>query len=173
MFEGLKPLLSSQFGTAEVFELLLPQLYGSSDKKLQPLQKVDHYMLHETEELYSRLRRFCYQLKINRQIEFKVARHGDSLQVIGDFNHRETLNKMVNDDLWFVDSFIWLQPNYSSLAHSWEMLEFSEYYEQSPTDARQRYAHFDREDKGLAFALKYNQGSVKAQVESPLNLYCV
>jgi hypothetical protein len=170
---ALQPVQAGQFGTAKMFELLIPSLYGYSDKKHQPLEKVDYYMLEETQELYSRLRRFCYHLKISTDTEFKVARRGDQLEVIGDVPHRTMLNQLVNDDLWFVDSFIWLQPNYSSLAHSFEMMEFAEFYQQSPVDAKQRYAHFDDKDKGMAFALKYTNGAVNAQVESPLNLYQV
>jgi hypothetical protein len=171
--KALQPVLAGQTGNADVLEMLLPKLHGVSAKKQQPLQKVDHYMLEETHELYSRLRRFCDQLKISRDTQFKVARCGNQLQVIGDFNRRHMLSQLVNQDLWFVDSFKWLQPNYSSLAHSFELVEFSEQYQLSPDDAMEKYSHFDMADKGLAFALKYVDGTVNAQVESPVNLYCV
>jgi hypothetical protein len=170
---ALQPSVTGQLGNADVFHMLLPKLDGDSTKKQQPLQKVDHYMLEETHELYSRLSRFCEQLQISRDTEFKVARRGNQLQIIGQFNHRDMLNQMINADLWFVDSFKWLQPNYSSLAHSFELVEFSQQYEQSPGEAIRRYSHFDLADKGLAFALKYAGGAVNAQVESPLNLYQV
>lgn len=171
--KALQPSLSTTYATAKVFDQLMPALYGYSDKKQQPLQKVDYYMLEETEELITRLSRFCAQLNINPSCEFKVARRGNHLQVIGNFEGRDALTQMVNDDLWFVDSFIWLQPNYSSLAHSFEVLDYSEHYQQSPQAAAKKYAHFVREDKGLAFALRYANGAANAQVESPLNLYRV
>lgn len=160
-------------GNAEMFEQLLPQLYGLSDKKQQQLQKVDHYMLAETHELYLRLKRFCDALDIAAGFEFKIARQGEGLNVIGDIPRRAELTELINADAWFVDSFIWLQPNYTLLAHSFEVLEFSQYYQQAPDAAVRKYAHLDREDKGVSFALRFQQGSVNAQVETPVNLYCV
>ena len=168
----------AQFGNEAVLEALLPQLYGkASIKKSRPLEKVDHYMLEETRELYRRLRRFCLTLGIDDNTEFQVKHHTafgtSSLHIIGNFNGREELTQLINNDRWFVGSFEWLQPNYASLAHSFEMLEFSYIYEQSPDKAAQQYAHFDRSDKGMAFALSHAQGCINAQVESPVNLYCV
>lgn len=171
---ALQPQVSEQsVGNAKVFEQLWPNMYGKRDKKQQPLQKVDYYMLEETEELITRLKRFCLQLDIAPDVEFKVACCGKSLQVIGHFEGKQALNKRVNADAWFVDSFLWLQPNYANLAHSFEVLEFSEYYEQSPKQATERFAHFIREDKGLSFALNHSNGVAQAQVETPLNLYCI
>lgn len=160
-------------GHMTVFEQLLPSLYGYSDKKQQQLQKVDHYMLLETQELYKRLRCFCEALGIDVNADFIIARDGDKLKIIGDMPRADELCYLVNRDLWFVDSFIWLQPNYTLLAHSFEMLEFSKYYEKAPVCARQKYAHFDQADKGAMFALRFSQGHVNAQVETPVNLYCV
>lgn len=160
-------------GNAAVFEKLLPQLYGVPDKKCRQLEKVDHYMLLETKELYARLQRFCSVLKIEGNCDFKIARNGEGLTVLGEVPNREVLELVVNRDVWFVDSFNWLQPNYSMLAHSFEMLEFSEYYERAPLSARRKYAHFERADKGALFALRFQQGCINAQVETPINLYSV
>jgi hypothetical protein len=175
-----QPPMVAQVGNADVFEALLPQMFGNStrfSKKQQVLEKVDHYMLQETQELYRRLQRFCLTLEIAQNVEFKVKRMSDGLsdglQVIGDFTGREALTQAINSDYWFVDSFKWLQPNYTSLAHSFEMLEFSYVYEQSPKRAARTYGHFSRADKGMDFVLSHAQGRVNAQVESPLNLYCV
>lgn len=170
----LQPQFTGLWGAQDVLARLLPQLVSHGiDKKQQPLQKVDHYMLEETEELYRRLRRFCQLLEIDDNIEFKVARGHQGLQIIGEFAARNKLTELINNDRWFVGSFQWLQPNYTSLAHSFEMLEFSYAYEHSPAIAAQKYAHFDQSDKGMAFTLSHAHGSVNAQVESPLNLYCV
>ncbi len=162
-----------QKGGEDVLPLLLPQLCDHKSKKQQQLQKVDHYMLLETQELYSRLQRYCGALGIDAEQDFKIAQDGQSLTVLGDFPNREALCSVLNRDLWFVDSFIWLQPNYALLAHSFEMLEFSEYYERAPRSAIAKYAHFEWADKGTLFALRFCRGEINAQVETPVNLYCV
>lgn len=169
-----KPETSDQtMGRAQVFEQLWPAMYGQREKKQQPLERVDYYMLEETQELIRRLQRFCHQLNIKPSTCFKVARRGKQLQVIGRFAAKQALTQLLNADAWFVDSFTWLQPNYANLAHSFEVLEFSECYEQSPEQATERFAHFIRDDKGLCFALNHVNGIAQAQVETPLNLYCV
>lgn len=164
---------SNSSGHANVFELLLPTLYGQSAKKQQPLEKVDYYMLEETEELIRRLHLYCQQVGVDADAEFKVATNGKQLHIIGDFAGKEALELRVNSDKWFVGSFNWLQPNYANLAHSFEVLEYSYCYEKSPKLAAERFAHLVREDKGLSFALKHAAGMAQAQVETPLNLYCV
>jgi hypothetical protein len=172
----LQPKLASQLGNAEVFASLLPQIYGNAaslNKQRQPLEKVDHYMRKETTELLRRLVVFCRQLEIDEGIEFQVKYQPEGLRVIGDFVARGALAQLLNADKWFVGSFKWLQPSYTSLAHSFEMLDYSYYYQLSPLAAKQRYCHFSKDDNGLAFALNHAQGNVSAQVESPLNLYSV
>ena len=164
---------SNLAGHAAVFELLCPRLYGPSDKKQQPLEKVDYYMLEETQELIRRLHLYCRQLNIPDDAEFKIATDGQHLQILGDFAGKQALTHRVNSDKWFVGSFNWLQPNYANLAHSFEVLEYSYCYEKSPRLAAERFAHLIREDKGLSFALKHAAGMSQAQVETPLNLYCV
>ena len=164
---------SKHGGRACVFELLSPKLYGPSDKKHQPLEKVDYYMLEETQELIRRLHLYCRQLNIADDAEFKIATDGTYLQCVGDFEGKQALTQRVNSDKWFVGSFNWLKPNYANLAHSFEVLEFSHYYEKSPKLAAERFSHLIRDDKGLSFALKHAAGFAQAQVETPLNLYCI
>lgn len=180
------------YGRARVFEQLLPSLYLASHnrgnnsignggninhqqntKKQQPLEQVDHYMLEETQELIRRLHLYCQQLDVADDAEFKIATDGKQLHILGDFTGKTALTQRVNSDKWFVGSFNWLQPNYANLAHSFEVLEYSYCYEKSPKLAAQRFAHLIREDKGLSFALKHVAGMAQAQVETPLNLYCV
>lgn len=169
----LEPEHISLRGNAEVFAQLLPQLYGKGDKKRQQLQKVDSYMLLETKELYARLQRYCEALGFDSEVDFKITSDGKQLMVPDDVPNADMLTMVLNRDSWFVDSFIWLQPNYSLLAHSFEMLEFSEYYERAPMSARRKYAHFEQDDKGALFALRFQNGQIHAQVETPVNLYCV
>lgn len=175
--EQLQPAASdndpSLCGHADILERLLPTLYGQSVKKQQPLEQVDYYMLEETEELIRRLHLYCQQLSIDDDAEFQIATDGQQLHIFGDFTGKTSLAQRVNSDKWFVGSFNWLQPNYANLAHSFEVLEYSYCYEKSPKLAAQRFAHLIREDKGLSFALKHAAGMAQAQVETPLNLYCV
>lgn len=181
---------SNKKGYAPVLERLLPALYNASasasasvsasaskttqsSKRQQPLEQVDYYMLEETDELIRRLHLYCQQLGIDGSTEFQIATDGSQLHVFGDFEGKAALAQRVNSDKWFVGSFNWLQPNYANLAHSFEVLEYSYCYEKSPKLAAERFAHLVREDKGLSFALKHAAGMAQAQVETPLNLYCV
>ena len=169
----LQPGSEHSTGTAPVLASLLPQLCEPVEKKSQPLRKVDHYMLEETGELLRRLRGFCDRLQIDRKARFKIARNGKDLCVVGDIDQCESLARLINQDAWFVDSFLWLQPNYASLAHSFEVLAFSEHYREAPEEAAARYGYLVHGDSALSFMLNYDCGHAHAQVESPLNLYCV
>ncbi|MCF2947922.1 hypothetical protein L0668_07380 [Paraglaciecola aquimarina] len=163
-----------------VLNNLFPQLKGQSVNLIKPktkLQKIDSYMLQETQLLLNKIETYCGSEQLDDGIELSL--YFDDIQwcVSETFTKDHGLVQLLNQDKWIIDVSQWLSPNYTGLAYSQELLAFSYLYAKNKQVALQKYKHFSDKNQGCICKIKLSVrsgiASLKFCVESPTNSYLI
>jgi hypothetical protein len=168
----------SSLANSAVLEKLLPQLsiwQKNTVKKPQMLEKIDPYMLEETQILLKRISQFCSQSGVADASSFKIKLGAAGLQITGPCAEKDLLGNLINQDSWIHGAFNWLHPNYVGLAHSQELLSFSCAYEKNRSGSLEKYRHFTQHNQGLDcyITCEVEEGQPKLTwcLESPVAIY--
>lgn len=175
---GLHRDYTTSIGNSPVLESLLPELCRESSPSLIPaqvLRNIDGYMLEETEQLLQRIVQLCSALNLPEQARFRIKFCGSTLSVSSDDVSVMPLSGLLNLDKWLVDTCSWLTPNYTALASSQELLEFSHLYAKNKQTAVRYYRHLQQDDSEMKCYIdgKVQAGSTELsfRVASPVSLY--
>jgi hypothetical protein len=135
-----------------VLERLFPQLSKQSDKltkRTKALNKVDSYMLQETQQLIRLIETQCCQIKLPDNTEFNLYFDAMGWCSSGLTNSVEALVQVLNQDKWVVSVSQWLTPNYNALACSQELVDFSLLYVKNKKLALQKYKNVSTKTEGF------------------------
>jgi hypothetical protein len=172
----------SVLARSPVIDCLFPELslwQNSEVRQRQILENIDAYMLEETRLILKRVRSLCCKLVLTDltkfNIKLQVSRSTAALLITGTFEEKEQLSKLINQDSWLTGAFIWLCPNYNTLAHSQELRAFSYVYEKNRQQALQQYKHFAQSEQGmccyLACNIETSEPRLEWCLESPKTVY--
>ncbi|WP_158967258.1 hypothetical protein [Paraglaciecola sp. L3A3] len=172
--------IHSVSGRIDVLQTLLPQLCFESiprDKQKQTLNKIDSYMLEETQQLLNKVEQLCNKLTWHEGESFSIESQQQKILLTGTFTEQGHLATSINQDVWISGSLAWLQPNYIGLAHSQELVSFSHAYAKNKQQAILKFKHFQQPNQGIKCYLngQVKEGKVELEwrIESPLVSYLV
>lgn len=180
----LQHVKNSVLGSSPVLDYLLPDLsiwQTGEVRQNQKLTNVDAYMLEETRLIFKRVHSLCSSLALTDATRFNIklqaSRSNNALLITGEFQEKEQLTKLINEDSWLTGAFDWLCPNYTALAHSQELSTFSYLYEKDRQQALHQYRHFNQTEKGmrcyLACNIEKGEPSLNWRLQSPKTAYIV
>ncbi|MGJ8680057.1 hypothetical protein [Paraglaciecola sp.] len=163
-----------------VLEKLFPQLSNQSGKLTKfhkPLNKIDSYMLQETQKLISLIEEQCSRVNMPNNIEFNLYFDQMGWRSRGLINSGERITRGLNQDKWILDVSEWLTPNYNALACSQELVDFSISYAKNKRLALQEYKNLSTTTKGfesyIHVSVRNGLVDIKFYVESSLSRYLV
>jgi hypothetical protein len=130
---------------------------------VQILRNIDSYMLQETEQLLQQIVQICAVLDLPEQAQFRITLIDSTLSVTSDDITAAHLSKLLNLDKRLVDVCSWLTPNYTALASSQELLEFSHLYAKNKQTAVRHYRHLQEQQDELEMKC-YIDGKVQAGI---------
>lgn len=165
-----------------VLDYLLPKLsiwQTGEVRKREILKNIDAHMLEETRVILERVRALCTHLALADSTRFNIKLPtqlaSSKLFITGEFEEKQQLVTLINQDNWLFGAFEWLCPNYTALAHSQELNTFSYLYEKNRQQALHQYRHFSQTSQGMRcyLACHIEQGEPKLtwRIESPKTVY--
>lgn len=170
----------SSLANSSVLDYLLPQLsswHNRPQPKQQALEKIDGYMLQETELLLEKLTELCMQCSLPDNLQFRIDLSTVSIDSTTEFEGKRRFIQSVKQDKWVIEALNWLLPNYLALAHSQELVDFSHAYANHRQYALSEFKHFSQANQGMQCYISCVKTAGKIQVEwcveSPVNCFIV
>jgi hypothetical protein len=175
---GTQRPAGSILANSPVLDYLMPRLsvwQTNGHKRRQRLENIDPYMLQETEQLLERVGTFCLRLGLCESTTFNIKQAKPALRISGQFAQKPQLGELVDQDRWISGAFNWLHGNYSALAHSQELISFSDAYKKDRHQALGQYKHFEQRNQGMDCYVNCCLAEGKAKlswvVESPVVIF--